>query len=236
MLAVLWPHRFLRDHPGLPVNTMPQLSGLHAREPERRAELKRQWYEICPALYQRTDPNHPAINQELLANLLEWDPKTADGKGIGLHGPTGGCKTRMMYLLLRKVLYSDTEVQAIRAVDLSRACWEMFGDDVIGRKAREALQNMRHAQVLLIDDLGKERFTDRAESELFSLIDDRMMHQKPTLWTSNARSRSDLRNLMSGNRGEAMMRRLTEFSTVYFVSRPLYERAKPIEQLATKSA
>jgi hypothetical protein len=41
---------------------------------------------------------------------------------------------------------------------------------------------------------------------------------------------TDLRELMSENRGPTIIRRLAEFSTVYFVT-PLHERANPIVQL-----
>src|ERR1700730_4319439 len=79
----------------------------------RKAELDRQLKELVPPLFRATDPNHPAIDQDLLAKLLEYDPVAAGGKGIGLHGPTGGCKTRTMFLLLRKLHYQGVKVRFI---------------------------------------------------------------------------------------------------------------------------
>jgi DNA replication protein DnaC len=173
----------------------------------------------------------------LLANLLEWDLATAGGKGISLVGPTGGCKTRMMFLLLRKLHYQGDQgvrVGWIRAVDLSRASSEIFdGDNAVRNRAREVLKNALRARVLFIDDLGKERFTDRAELELYNLIESRISSFRPTLWTTNL-SGADLRELMSKNRGPTIIQRLNEFSTMYFVS-PLYERANPIVKLPTSA-
>ena len=118
---------------------------------------------LLPPLFHATDPNHPAIPQDLLAKILEYDPATAGGKGIGLHGPTGGCKTRAMFLLLRKLHYQGVKVGWVRAVDLSRASSEYFDfDDAVRNRAREVLKNALRVSVLFIDDLGKERFTSAA--------------------------------------------------------------------------
>jgi DNA replication protein DnaC len=201
---------------------------------ERREELDRRWQELCPASYRATDPNHAAIDQGALAKLLEWDLATAGGKGIGLVGPTGGCKTRKMFLLLRKLHYQGVRVGWIRATDFSRASSEIFdSDDAVKNEARAALKNARNAAVLFIDDLGKERFTDRTELELYRLIEERISSLRPTLWTTNLRG-ADLRELMSENRGPTIIRRLAEFSTVCFVT-PLHERANPIVHLASSA-
>ena len=199
---------------------------LARRNRARVAELDSQLKVIVPALYRATDGNHPHIDQTLLGKILEWK---VGGKGIGLFGPTGGCKTRMMFLLVRKLHYLEHKVRWIRAIDLSRAASGIFDDDsAIKGNARKLLKNALQAEVLFIDDLGKERFTDRSELELYHLIESRTSCLRPILWTSNA-SGSDLRDLMSENRGTAITRRLAEFSTVYPVQ-PYYERANPIEQ------
>src|SRR5204862_2180250 len=135
-----------------------------------------------------------------------------------------------MFLLVRKLHYQCTKVRWIRAVELSRASSDIFdGDDAIKRKARALLVNAMRAEVLFIDDLGKEKFTHRTETELYHLIDTRISFLRPILWTSNARG-ADLRDLMSENKGQAITRRLAEFSTPYFVASAC-ERAKPIHHL-----
>src|SRR5215471_1670682 len=85
-------------------------SALARENQERITRLHMKWKALCPALYRATDPNHPAIDQDLLAKILEWHPAKAGGKGIGLHGPTGGCKTRMMFLLLSDLHFRGVKV------------------------------------------------------------------------------------------------------------------------------
>jgi hypothetical protein len=105
-------------------------SALARQNQERITRLHMEWKKF-PALYRATDPNHLAIDQDLLRKILEWHPVKAGGKGIGLHGPTGGCKTRMMFLLLRNLHYANVKVRWISAVELSRASSEMFDNDRI---------------------------------------------------------------------------------------------------------
>jgi DNA replication protein DnaC len=68
-------------------------------------------------------------------------------------------------------------------------------------------------QILLIDDIGKGKMTDRAEMELFDLLETRTSHKLPTIWTANAKG-DDLLRMMSEDRGEPIIRRLSEFSEI----------------------
>ncbi|PYK25547.1 MAG: hypothetical protein DME52_08290, partial [Verrucomicrobia bacterium] len=81
------------------------------------------------------------------------------------------------------------------------------------------LRSAASAELLFIDDIGKERLTESAELKLYSLMEERTANAKPILWTSNFVG-ADLRKIMSDNRGPAITRRLAEFSSVLFVPAP----------------
>jgi hypothetical protein len=123
----------------------------------RIAALNQQWRELCPPLFRATDPNHPAINQDLLAKNSRM-------------GSKGGRRERNRSPRAHGWLQNPDDVSAAAQASLSP-------------------------------------------------------HRSP-LWTSNA-SGDDLRNLMSENRGPAIIRRLAEFSSEHFVPSP-YKRAEPI--------
>jgi len=209
-------------------------SALASHNQERMIGLKRKWKALCPALYRATDPNHPAIDQELLSKIREWDPAIAGIEGIGLHGPTAGCKTRMMFLLLSDLHFRGINVAWVHSIELARASFEQFDSNAeIQKRARNLWKNAAGVKVLLIDDIGKERFTDAAEQNLYWLIERRILACKPTLWTSNA-SGAVLREFMSESRGPALTRRLAEFSTVHFVP-ARHKRAESIDYLAASA-
>ena len=180
------------------------------REAERRRHLEAAWEAICPPAYRDTDPAHPELNRRLLDGLLRYRPC---GRGIGLYGPTGRGKTRMMYLLLKKLHFDGYRVHACSAPLLSQSIARQWGEDREADHARYILRQCYAAEILFLDDVGKQRFTSAAESEFYTLIETRTSQLRPILWTANATG-SALAAMMSPDRGEPIVRRLEEFCEV----------------------
>jgi hypothetical protein len=55
--------------------------------------------------------------------------------------------------------------------------------------------------------------TERAELELFDLLEHRSSHELPIIWTANA-ERGALKQMLSPDRGEPILRRLSEFTKI----------------------
>jgi DNA replication protein DnaC len=55
--------------------------------------------------------------------------------------------------------------------------------------------------------------TDREEAELYNLLESRTAWAKPIIWTSNSNARQ-LHGMFTPDRADAILRRLTEFSTI----------------------
>ncbi len=83
----------------------------------------------------------------------------------------------------------------------------------MSHEAHARLERIMKVRALLLDDLGKQKFTERAEMELYNLLEYRTSHKLTTLWTANG-SGSDLLAKLSKDRGEPILRRLSEFSEV----------------------
>jgi DNA replication protein DnaC len=82
--------------------------------------------------------------------------------------------------------------------------------------ARQILENLRRADVILFDDLGKPPSTERADSELEELLEHRTSHRKPTLWSANGGGRWIIQRL-GPDRGAPLVRRLAEQGDVITV-------------------
>jgi len=81
-------------------------------------------------------------------------------------------------------------VEAITATRLAQLCVDSYDDsDRVKNAAREKLRSIRSCRYLILDDLGKQKFTDRAETELYDLIETRTSHLRPTIWTANMKQR-----------------------------------------------
>lgn len=75
------------------------------------------------------------------------------------------------------------------------------------------LSRLATVGALIIDDIGKTPSTERADGELFNLVEERTARRRPILWSANCNSEY-LATKFGPDRGESLVRRLAEFSTV----------------------
>lgn len=184
---------------------------------EREREEKRQkteqrekeFWSMVPKIYQTTDENQ--IAPHLKKAIREWKYGPI---GLGFKGPSGSQKTRASVLLLHSLHKGGRSVFYLKATNLTKNAVEAFSNDKATKK--HALESIRHAtecQILLLDDIGKGRLSPSAEESLYALLDTRTENMLPTIWTTNADS-SQLHDMMSEDRADAIMRRLIEFSKI----------------------
>lgn len=183
-----------------------------ADEKARAESLHRQemeWQAVCPPLYRDTDPKR--IPRKILDKVNSWEHGP---KGLGLLGSAGLCKTRAAFLLIRRMIEEGRSVATISATGFSRLCIEQFDDDLKTKNiAKDKMRWLRRREVILFDDIGKQKFTERVEIELYDLLEYRTSNLLPVIWTANASSKQ-LLTMLSDDRGEPILRRLSEFSEI----------------------
>ncbi len=159
---------------------------------------------VCPNLYQKTDPARLPQNQ--LACILAWK---YGPKGMILLGETGLGKSRCAWQLIRRIMVEDEESVKIKWFDCVG-----FGHELSKHyheeDAEEWLEDLATCPLVFFDDLGKLKLTERAEVELFGVIERRCSNELPIIATTNDTGDS-LAARMTDNRGPAMIRRLREF-------------------------
>ena len=182
-------------------------------EKRRQQEEKRQQEnsilgEQIPPLYRKTDRSR--MDPKLLRIVDGFDLNS--GQGLFISGDFGTQKTRACALLLERYCRVDYPIRMIQSTVLAKHVVEQFSDDEQTReKAQKTLLSCQRVYALLIDDLGKERATERFEIELFSLVEFRTSTLRPTLYTSNLKL-ADLLHKFSPENGGGIVRRITEFS------------------------
>ncbi len=173
-------------------------------EGERKAA---QFERLCPPLYRHSD----ATRLPLLAKVLEWK-RTEDRPGLLLRGSTGRGKSRCAWLLVERIMTVDLQqVYAFDCVAFGHDLSRHYRDE--DNPAEMWLDMLAKAPVVFFDDLGKLKITERAEAELFGLIERRTANQLPIIATTND-SGDSLSSRMTDNRGPALIRRLREFCQV----------------------
>lgn len=188
-----------------------ELQGQEDVKRQREEAWIEKWNEVCPPLYRRTDLSRlPKAGLEAIQRWAYND----DGIGVGIIGAPGKCKTRLIYELGRRIHMDKKKVKAISSTDFSALCSGMFtGSDDNREHCEDSLHRIKTADFLIFDDIGKQKFTERVEMEFFGLLELRTSYLLPTFWTANAGSK-ELSAMMSRDRAEAIIRRLTEFSTI----------------------
>lgn len=180
---------------------------LASNETKHREE---QWFKVCPPLYRDTDIMR--INQRCAEAALSWD--TTGARGMGIVGETGAGKTRALFFALRRAFDSGLRCLSISHNSFSRVVQTAFAGDGLERAgANDQLKSLHRAPVILLDDLGKPPSTERADAELEELIEVRTSNLLPILWSANGSS-AWLIKRMGPDRGEPLVRRLSEFSEV----------------------
>lgn len=177
---------------------------------------------ICPPLYRETDLSRLPAPFRDEAIGWEWS-----AKGLGLVGMAGKGKTRAAYHICHRMLVAGKRVAATSAPMFARLCVDQFSDDKKRRAEAEAqIKSIYKADIWFLDDLGKQRMTDRGEMELYAVLEHRTASLLPTIWTANAKS-AVLLQMFSEDRGEPIMRRLIDFSRIVAVWRDTPEHQQP---------
>lgn len=204
-----------------------------AKERARRKVRGREWCVACPPDYRSTDWRRVGLSKACVDLALNWRPGTAQ-HSLCIHGETGLGKTRAAFAILSRFHEVGWSVYALHAGDawdklpevrgLASAARLQYDDDTkVAQGARECLRRARVAQILLLDDIGKERagsdglLSEAVSEAFFSLVEFRLAHQMPTIWTCN----SDADTLLARfgeDRGRPLMRRLFDVSQAPIIS------------------
>lgn len=163
--------------------------------------------DSCPELFRDTDPSR--LSGPLASYAKSWDPfagKSGRRLGLIIHGATRKGKSRCMWFIRNRLVTLGVKVKVFTMFELEAemaAAWGKEKWDVFMREITDV-------QLLCLDDLGKEKMTERMASVLFAIIDQRTQHNRPTLITTNHTSQSLLDRFADKEIGTAFIARLRE--------------------------
>lgn len=187
---------------------------------EAMAKGKSKWEIECPPLYKEIDMGkpykYPKIDQFSYRKVQEWQ---YGQKGMTLVGDTGTGKSTSIWKALRRfdaqsipwVVYAGKKL-AVSHVDSFRS-----------NSTKEFIDKLHKIKILVLDDLGKESFTEAMESLIFDIINARTENQLPVWVTTRFPIKGCHGEFLLQNRfndrvkGRDIVRRLLDFSeTIMF--------------------
>ena len=143
---------------------------------------------------------------EKLDAVLKW---SFSSTGLLLHGGTGLGKSRCAWALMEREYMAGKSIASADALaGLEYAA--MYAESAA--EVYEWASALINADILLLDDLFKNKLTDSFEGVIFAVIDRRAQWLRPTIITCNDSGRT-LTDRMSEDRGEPLVRRLKENCT-----------------------
>jgi DNA replication protein DnaC len=178
------------------------------QEKDEAASRLMAFTSMCPPLYQDTDPARIYAPYVQAVDSWQFGPQ-----GLILVGPAGKGKSRAAWMLIKREMLAGRRCYGVTATQLAKFAADQWHSRAEERNIAEyVMKECKSCSILLLDDLGKQKFTERAELELFDILEYRTSHKKPTIATSNSDGKS-FRQMLSEDRGEPILRRLHQFST-----------------------
>jgi DNA replication protein DnaC len=147
------------------------------------------------------------LPSERMRKAFSWTP--GEKHSLLLHGTTGCGKTRVAWSVFNRLWLEsfplDAQFLPMRKVD---GLIEKGFDD---RDHGGVIEYLIEVPLLVLDDLGKERMTQRLESDLFAVIDERTANNKVTIITTNYTSQGLQERFSNAETGPAFIRRLKDY-------------------------
>ncbi len=138
-------------------------------------------------------------------------------QGILIHGRTGSGKSRTLWQLAKRLITHDQ--RSVQILE-DRAFGRLIERSFAGSNNAEhdkLIRQFQNCSVLMIDDIGKAKMTERVESDLFDIIDHRYADGKPMCFTTQFTGDPLISRFGCKETGEAIVRRIKEVTKmIYF--------------------
>lgn len=161
---------------------------------------------VRPPLYAMTVRERLPCEPHVVAAVEGWQA-TAEKPFLLLHGVSGRGKSRLLWLVLTPLILRGERPVVFGPGEFSLAVVSAWRDGT----AEHLIARLKSAAWLVLDDIDKDKFTERVEEALFGVLEHRLAWSLPTLLATNATG-AVLESKFTTAAGPALVRRLREYS------------------------
>ncbi|MGI0055557.1 MAG: IS21-like element helper ATPase IstB, partial [Thermoplasmata archaeon] len=157
------------------------------------------------------------LRKELLGSYLgpEFVP---EGRNLLLYGPSGTGKTHVAIAIAYKAIQHGSDARFVTAAHLIDELSSASRDGQL----REALTDYTHPGVLVVDEVGYLSLGTDAANVLFQVVNERHLHRRPMVFTTNKPIEEWGRVLHDADLAEAILDRVLERGRVLHFKGPSY--------------
>lgn len=112
-----------------------------------------------------------------------FDAHKENGDGLYIEGTFGTGKTHLAAAIAIQLMEEGHGVIFKTSDDMLRDIKATF--DESGQEEQKIINRLKHCELLVIDDIGKEQATDWSTAQLYAIINDRYESQRPVIITTN---------------------------------------------------
>jgi len=172
-----------------------------------RRSLERSWTFLCPPAYRNTIPEQ-LPNFAKFEEVQNWQ---FGPTGLVAVGPPRSGKTRSVFKLLERLHFEGRKILVLNPTDLKLAITTAWSD---ANAAKEWVRQVRHTDVLFLDDIDTVKLTEAMEEALYDVFEFRPTHEKPVIATANQTGRELAARMAANGRGPKIVERMREFCHV----------------------
>jgi DNA replication protein DnaC len=113
-----------------------------------------------------------------------WDKHLKDGTGMLMFGPVGTGKSHLAAAIVNELIPREVTAIFQGAPELLRLFRATYDAESKVKEA-ELMQALVEADLLVVDDIGAEKWTEYTEALLYQIIDARYRDKRPLVVTTN---------------------------------------------------
>lgn len=182
--------------------------------------------ECDRAQKQRIDEKYKQESRDLIIsrsrlaeNMIDWNPELGNNElldwvnanyasSLYICNPYGTCKTRAVMVAAYQNYALHPQMRFYRVSELIAEIMGYYSEGV--REVNEFKESLYDLDLLILDDFGKEKITDRGGEALFDIIDNFYISKRKIWITTNQANQETIIEHLGADRGFAIIRRISE--------------------------
>ena len=175
-------------------------------DPELESRIKRSGLSVFQSMQTFSSYTHEGMPEEIVSAKAKAILAAKNGTSLILAGKAGTGKSHLAAAIALEVMRSGSQALFISVPELLNEMRKSYQD----HEFFSVRKKFYNAPCLVLDDLGKEKATEKGAEYLYQIIDYRYRNGMQTIITTNATNMNELANSLNASVIEPLVSRIVE--------------------------